>query len=108
MKLFKLLNASFLIIVLSNVWSFAQTSKGTIAGTVTDSSGAVVTGATITAQDKMGSETRTTTSGPNGGYRIDAVTPSTYKVTVSSSNFSKLLLDDVEVKASVTTSLNAR
>src|SRR6267142_135486 len=97
---------SLLIVLNFTVLGFGQTSKGTIAGTVTDPSNAVVAGATIVAQDKRGAETRTVVSGANGEFRIEAITPSIYSLTVTVPNFAKLTVDDVDVKASVVTSVN--
>ena len=94
------------LLALTSTIGWAQTSKGTIAGTVTDPSNAVVAGATVVAQDKQGAETRTVVSGANGEFRIEAITPSIYKLTVSVPNFSKLTVDDIVVKASVITSVN--
>jgi len=97
---------SLLIVLNFTVLGFGQTSKGTIAGTVTDPSNAVVAGATIVAQDKRGAETRTVVTGANGEFRIEAITPSIYSLTVTVPNFAKLTVDDVDVKASVVTSVN--
>src|SRR6516164_8476293 len=83
---------------------FAQTSQGTIAGTVTDPTGAVVIEATVTAKNVNGSDNRTVKTGSNGEYRIDAVTPSTYTVSISKTGFSTKQIGDVAVAASVVTS----
>src|SRR6185369_1339300 len=56
----------------------AQTTRGTIAGVVTDAQGAVVTGAKISATPVSGGEPRSTTSGPNGEYRIESLNPGNY------------------------------
>jgi hypothetical protein len=84
----------------------AQTSKGTIAGTVTDASGAVVTGATVTAKDTVGGEVRTVTTGNNGEFRIEAISPSKYDITVVSKGFATSKVNGLDVRASVVTSLN--
>jgi outer membrane receptor protein involved in Fe transport len=86
----------------------AQTSKGTIAGTVTDPSGAGVPGATVTARDTLGGETRTTTTGGFGEYRITAILPGIYQVKVSAQGFAAVVLDHVPVGASVEKSLDVR
>jgi hypothetical protein len=95
-------------VALSSVRLDAQTSKGTIAGTVTDATGAGVPGATVTARDTLGGETRTTTTGGFGEYRITAVLPSIYQVKVSAQGFTSVVLDHVEVGASVEKSLDVR
>jgi hypothetical protein len=51
----------------------AQTTKGTIAGVVTDAQGLVVAGAAVTASAIEGGDVRSTTTGPQGEYRIEGV-----------------------------------
>ena len=99
---------SCLILVALATVSPAQTSKGTIAGTITDSSGAVVIGATVTAKNTNGGDVRTTTTGSNGEFRIEAVIPSVYEVTVTQQGFSPAKIPSLDVRASVVTSLNAQ
>jgi hypothetical protein len=60
----------------------AQTTKGTIAGVVSDAQGLVVPGAAVTAAAVDGGDVRSTTTGPNGEYRIEALTLGKYTVTV--------------------------
>jgi carboxypeptidase family protein/TonB-dependent receptor-like protein len=90
------------------VAGFAQTTLGVIAGSVTDSSGAVVVGATVTVQRAEGGEPRTMQTAANGDYRIESLTPGTYTVTVSAEHFSKTELANIVVSASVTTPVNVR
>lgn len=86
----------------------AQTSKGTIAGTVTDPSGAVVVGAAVSVKNTNGGDVRTTTTGSNGEYRVDAIIPSIYEVTVTQQGFATSKISGVDVRASVVTSLNTQ
>jgi len=67
-------------------WSQAET--GSVNGTVTDSTGAVIPGATVTAKSVATGAERTTTSGASGGYLIQELLPGLYDVTVTSGNFS--------------------
>ena len=62
---------------------------GDITGTVTDPSGAVVSGATVTLKSDANGSTRNTTSGSNGTYRFPLLSPGSYTVTVTASGFSK-------------------
>jgi outer membrane receptor protein involved in Fe transport len=87
-------------------FSWGQTSKGTISGTVLDSSGAAITGAQVTAKDTQGAETRSITTGSSGEYRIDAVTPSVYNLTVTATGFNKKEVNGLNVQASIVTSQN--
>jgi len=79
-------------------------STGTVAGTVTDPSGAAVVGATVTLMDNATNSARTTTTNENGRYFFANVVPSTYSVTVSKTGFrvSKLVDQVVAVGASLT------
>jgi hypothetical protein len=88
--------------------SVAQTSKGTIAGTITDVSGGAVSGATVSAQSTQLGENRSTVSGTYGEYRISAVLPGIYQVKVTANGFATVVLDNVEVGASVEKSLDVR
>jgi Carboxypeptidase regulatory-like domain len=46
------------------------------------------------------------TSGPSGEYRIDAITPSTYTLTVTASGFNKKEVSGFAVQSSIVTSQN--
>jgi hypothetical protein len=63
--------------------------SGDLTGTVTDPSGAVVSGATVTLQSSSTGATRSTTSGANGTYRFSLLSPGNYLVSVSATGFSK-------------------
>jgi hypothetical protein len=105
-----LLSALVMVLYLLSLVSIssAQTSKGTIVGTVLDATGAALAGAEITARDTIGGETRTTTSGGFGEYRITAVLPGVYRVNVTAAGFANLVVDRVQVAASVETPLELR
>jgi len=82
----------------------AQTTKGTIAGVVTDAQGLVVSGAAVTAAAADGGDIRSTTTGTNGEYRIEALNLGKYTVTVKAKSFAETIVRDVVVNASVITS----
>src|SRR5215475_8036981 len=63
--------------------------SGDLTGTVTDPSGAVVSGATVTLQSSSTGATRNSTTGANGTYRFSLLAPGSYLVTVTASGFSK-------------------
>jgi hypothetical protein len=84
----------------------AQTTKGTIAGVVSDAQGLVVFGAAVTAAATEGGDVRSTTTGTNGEYRIEALTLGKYTVTVKAKGFAETIVREVVVNASVITSTN--
>src|SRR4051794_27201391 len=80
---------SFLIVLLSNLSLRAQERFGSFIGTVTDPSGAVLTGATVTiTNSESGREYRTTTDN-SGSYVFRSVEPGHYRFTFEETGFSK-------------------
>ena len=64
-----------------------QTTSGTIVGTVTDQSGAVVPNAKITLTDEATKDTRETTTKESGEFVFAALRPSTYTIAVETAGF---------------------
>jgi hypothetical protein len=64
------------------------TASGTVLGTVSDSSQAVVAGAEVTVTSVATGTTRTMLTNSVGGYRFDLLPAGSYKLKVKSSGFS--------------------
>lgn len=75
------------IFLASALFSSAQLETGQIAGTVTDPSGAVVAGATVTVKRIDTGVARTAQSSAAGTYLITGLEPATYQATVTASGF---------------------
>jgi Carboxypeptidase regulatory-like domain len=75
------------ILSLASTFALGQAEAGSIAGTVRDSSGAVVAGATVSAKNLATSAIRTAQTGNLGQYTIPGLTPGSYDVIVTSSGF---------------------
>ena len=87
--------------------AFAQaTASGTIQGTVTDASGAVITGATVEAKSKTTDTVRTTTTGSAGTYRFELLPISTYVVTITNTGFTTVS-ETIEILIGQVTTINA-
>src|ERR1700733_6439659 len=63
--------------------------SGDLTGTVTDPSGAVVPGATVTLKSDSTGATHTTTTNSSGAYRFSLLQPGSYTVTANATGFSK-------------------
>ncbi|AEU34625.1 carboxypeptidase regulatory-like domain-containing protein [Granulicella mallensis] len=85
----------------------AQATNGSIAGTIVDTTGAAVSGATVTATDIQTNIGRSATTSKVGGYRIESVQPGTYKIVVTAPSFATTTIEHIDVSASVVTSANA-
>jgi hypothetical protein len=75
----------------------AQSNKGTITGTVTDPTGAVVKDAKVTATNVATGEAREATTGDEGTYALPALDPGIYRVTVDASGFRQSAVDEVKL-----------
>jgi hypothetical protein len=78
----------------------AQGYFGTVSGTLTDSSGAVVQGAKVTLLDEQKGFRFTTTSESSGRYVFASVPPGTYSVTAEASGFEKTLVQHIKLNVS--------
>jgi hypothetical protein len=67
--------------------SFAQVDTGTVGGTVTDSSNAVVAGATVSLRSLQTDVKRTVETSANGTYTVTGLSTGTYEVTVNAAGF---------------------
>jgi outer membrane receptor protein involved in Fe transport len=98
------------LLALLLVWSLvgaAQTSRGSLTGTITDSTGAVVSNAKVTITNKATGVSRSTTSNDAGIYRFDAIDLGDYRLTVEAPSFSKATVETVSISAARTTSVDA-
>ena len=95
-----------LVVLLTS--AHAQTSTGTIVGTVIDKSGAAVPDATVTASSaEFGKNLRSTKTDSAGGYRLESLLPGIYTVTVEATGFAKVDVTKVQVKGSLLVTANA-
>jgi hypothetical protein len=95
--------------LLSAALLLAQTtlSTGSIVGTVTDPSGAVVDGAKVVIANTGTNQTVTLTSNSAGAFSTGPLDPGTYKVQVSAKGFSSIS-QMVTVQVGNTASVNAK
>ncbi|MFY9910765.1 MAG: carboxypeptidase-like regulatory domain-containing protein, partial [Candidatus Sulfotelmatobacter sp.] len=87
------------------VWA-QSTSSGTVAGTITDPSGAVVAGATVSLTDTATNVNRTATTNAAGRYYYADVTPGTYSVSVAKAGFSTAKAEHEVVQVGVALTVN--
>ena len=84
-------------VVLLCVPAFSQGSAGRIMGTVTDQSGGVVAGATVSVVDTARGVTRTLTTDDAGEYNAPNLTPGNYTVRAEAKGFKKIERQNVDV-----------
>src|SRR5450432_1141300 len=86
--------------------AMAQMVSGDLVGTVTDTTGAAIPNATVTAVNAATGVKTTSTSNQQGGYRIGNLLAGTYDVTVGATGFSETTQKGFAVELSKTGTLN--
>ncbi len=71
--------------------------RGSIQGVVTDPSGAVIPGATLTLTNNATNEKMTTTSNGDGVYNFSALPPGTFTLTAEHTGFTSKTYDNVQI-----------
>jgi len=90
--------ASVMLGVLALVCAlYGQAFRGTVLGTVTDPSGATVSGARITVRSVDTGLERSTQTSPDGSYVIPELPIGIYAVTISQTGFQEVVVRNVEV-----------
>jgi Carboxypeptidase regulatory-like domain/TonB dependent receptor len=93
--------ANFLLavvgVLLFSISLFSQGNNGRISGTVTDQSGGVISGATVTLIDKDRGVARVVTTDAAGEYNAPQLLPGTYTVRAEANGFKKLDRANVEL-----------
>jgi carboxypeptidase family protein len=105
---------SILVASIAYVLLFAQgatgqivgTTTGAIEGSVTDTTGAVLPGVTITAASDAHMAPRSTTTAPDGSYRLSGLPPGNYRLSYALSGFASTGRDDVRVNLGATTTVD--
>lgn len=90
-------------------WSaFAQRTTGDIRGVVTDQSGAVLPGVTVTLRGPAVAGTPTTVSNEEGVYRFPNLSPGTYEITAELSGFTTTAQTGIPVSLGGTAEVNVQ
>lgn len=93
-----------LFLMISASYAFGQTSS--LSGTVLDTQGNSVSGASITASNVVSGLTRTVTSSKEGSYQIQSLPPGTYKIRAEANGFKVAVLEDVQLLVSTPLTVN--
>ena len=107
----KYMNKSLMFAVtflLFTVSALAQTSRGTVSGIVSDPTGAVVQGATITLTNDQTGVSRTTNTNSEGLYRFDAVDLGSYSLKIAATGFGDVNKTNIVVSANQVAQVDAQ
>ncbi len=98
-----------LFVVGASVPAFAQVSAttGSINGKVSDATGGVLPGVTVTITSPSMQGTRTDSSGTDGSFRFPAVPPGDYRLTFELAGFGTVVREGVRVGLGFTATINS-
>jgi TonB dependent receptor/Carboxypeptidase regulatory-like domain len=94
------------VLVLAGSPLSAQTTTGTLRGTVTDSSGAIMPGVTVELTGAAGTHAAATDA--SGQYRFQALTPGVYALKATLDGFKAILMDGLRVEVGRTFDVDLR
>ena len=86
----------------------AQASASSISGTVTDASGSVVSGATVTISNQATGVTQTETTDSGGFYSAEGLSVGQYRVGIAKSGFKESVTNDIQIDPGQRRSNNVR
>src|SRR5687767_8163919 len=92
--------------ILAALTSPAFAQQGQINGVITDSSGGVVPGATVTAVEAQTGLSREALTGANGRYNFPSMRPTVYEITAALTGFRTVRRTGVELQASQALTVN--
>src|SRR5947207_4200600 len=105
----KLRTMTFLALALANGPAcFAQLDNASMLGTVSDASGAVFPGATVTIQNQGTSATTTLTTDENGSYIAPVLPVGAYRVTVGGTGFKTVVRENIRLRVADRTRVDFR
>ena len=94
------------LVLLAAIWSArAQSTFGSMRGTVADAAGAVIPGATVTAQSLDENGSRQTTTSNDGDFVFENLNAGHYKVTVHHDGFADAIIPTGQASALMVRSL---
>src|ERR671913_162862 len=86
----------------------AQERFGGLTGTVTDTSGAVLPGTTVTITNKVSGSVKSVVTSGDGLYTVQDLDPGRYSVTIELSGFAKSEIPDVAISLGKTIKVDAQ
>jgi hypothetical protein len=99
------------LLLLTVAWAYpayAQSDRGTLTGTVTDPTGAVVSGARVVATNLDTGGVREVTTNDEGNYTLPELSADPYRLTVEAPGFKTATIENIQVAVQVTRSADVQ
>ena len=95
------------LLLLTSLCLGQTATTGQLTGTVTDQSGAVITGAKVVLTNAAGIR-REVATGASGDYTLTLIPPGSYSIAIDAKGFRSVTIRDVQVRITETTNLDAQ
>ncbi len=95
-----------ILVVFTAIAAFGQAGRGSISGTVTDASGAVIPGCQVVLLNKETGAKQETVTSSAGLYSFISLNPGIYQVTVTHSGFTSVVKEKVTVNVDQVSEVN--
>ena len=102
---FAVVAAMVMVAASAPAWGQLSTTA-TIAGNVTDATGALVPDATVTATDEATKITTERQTGPDGSYVIPSLPVDTYSISISKAGFNTYTVSGIVLHPATTANIN--
>ncbi|MEX2261195.1 MAG: carboxypeptidase regulatory-like domain-containing protein [Bryobacteraceae bacterium] len=105
-------SAWFSILLLAGAWIssgpaiYAQTGQGTLTGSVTDTTGAVIAGVSVLVRNQNTGFTYNALTNQEGIYRVPYLNAGSYQIGYEVSGFKKLVRNDIPIRSTETLRLD--
>jgi uncharacterized surface anchored protein len=99
---------ALVILSVSAVSARAQDTTGTILGTITDASGGVLPGVSVTIKNTDTSQSRTVVTDAAGRYRMPLLQPGHYEVSAQLQGFQTMVRSGIDVTVGQQAVVDAR
>ena len=94
------------VMAFSGAVVYAQTGQGTLTGTITDSSGAVIPAVSVLVKNQGTGFTYNGVTNQEGIYRVPYLNAGMYEITYEATGFRRLVRSDVQIRSTETLGLN--
>ncbi|HEY6489853.1 MAG: carboxypeptidase regulatory-like domain-containing protein [Terracidiphilus sp.] len=97
---------ALLLVAIVVAYGHAQATNGNINGTITDPSGAVIVGSSVTLTNTGTSDTRTTTTNASGLYQFTDLPPGSYRIVAQQQGYQKTVREPIDLQVAGTVQIN--
>src|SRR6266700_1459027 len=102
----RLLTTAFTFMLVFGFATAAWAQNGSISGTVSDSTGAVIPAAQVSVRDELTGASRAAATNSQGFYEFLAMKPSKYELTVEAKGYGRAVKHDIDVVVGIESHFN--